>query len=93
MAGSTAVPPVQAPPHLAVFNIFAASKSEPPATMLERMQGAFDHAQYVWLSGLNKHRVAWTPQLTSYFDTHFTRIMRAGPAGSLYRRIGLKPAR
>ena len=54
---------------------------------------AFDHAQYVWLSGLNKHRVAWTPQLTSYFDTHFTRIMRAGPAGSLYRRIGLKPAR
>ena len=54
---------------------------------------AFDHAQYVWLSGLNKHRVAWTPQLTSYFDTHFTRIMRAGPPGSLYRRIGLKPAR
>ena len=54
---------------------------------------AFDHAQYVWLSGLNKHRVAWTPQLTSYFNTHFTRIMRAGPAGSLYRRIGLKPAR
>ncbi len=54
---------------------------------------AFDHAQYVWLSGLNKHRVAWTPQLTSYFNSHFTRIMRAGYAGSLYRRIGLKPAR
>jgi alpha-1,2-mannosyltransferase len=53
---------------------------------------AFDHAQYVWLSGLNKHRVAWTPQLTSYFDSHFVRIMRAGPAGSLWRRIGLKPA-
>jgi hypothetical protein len=53
---------------------------------------AFDHAQYVWLTGLNKHRVAWTPQLTSYFNTHFTRIMRAGPPGSLYRRIGLKPA-
>lgn len=52
---------------------------------------AFDHAQYVWLSGLNKHRVAWTPQLTSYFESHFTRILRAGAAGSLYRRIGLKP--
>jgi hypothetical protein len=52
---------------------------------------AFDHAQYVWLTGLNKHRVAWTPQLTSYFNSHFVRIMRAGPAGSLYRRIGLKP--
>ena len=54
---------------------------------------AFDHAQYVWLSGLNQHRVAWTPGLTSYFHSHFTRIMRAGYAGSLYRRIGLKPAR
>jgi hypothetical protein len=54
---------------------------------------AFDHAQYVWLSGLNQHRVAWTPGLRSYFHSHFTRIMRAGPAGSLYRRIGLKPAR
>jgi len=52
---------------------------------------AFDHAQYVWLTGLNKHRVAWTPQLTSYFNAHFVRIMRAGPAGSLYRRIGLNP--
>jgi len=54
---------------------------------------AFDHAQYVWLSGLNPHRVAWTPQLVRYFHSHFTRIMRAGYAGSLYRRDGLKPAR
>jgi hypothetical protein len=53
---------------------------------------AFEHAQYVWLSGLNRHRVAWTPQLTSYFDSHFTRILHAGAAGSLYRRIGLNPA-
>jgi alpha-1,2-mannosyltransferase len=53
---------------------------------------AFDHAQYVWLSGLNRHRVAWTPQLRSYFESHFTRVLRAGPAGSLYRRIGLKPS-
>jgi alpha-1,2-mannosyltransferase len=53
---------------------------------------AFDHAQYVWLSGLNNHRVAWTPALRSYFQSHFTRILHAGNAGSLYRRIGLKPA-
>jgi alpha-1,2-mannosyltransferase len=53
---------------------------------------AFDHAQYVWLSGLNTHRVAWTPRLRAYFQAHFTRILRAGNAGSLYRRIGLKPA-
>jgi hypothetical protein len=52
---------------------------------------AFDHAQYVWLSGLNNHRVAWTPTLRSYFQRHFTRILNAGTVGSLYRRIGLKP--
>jgi alpha-1,2-mannosyltransferase len=52
---------------------------------------AFDHAQYVWLSGLNYHRVAWTPALRTYFSAHFTRILHAGNAGSLYRRIGLKP--
>jgi alpha-1,2-mannosyltransferase len=52
---------------------------------------AFDHAQYVWLSGLNNHRVAWTPALRSYFQSHFTRILNAAKAGALYRRIGLKP--
>jgi hypothetical protein len=53
---------------------------------------AFDHAQYVWLSGLNNHRVAWTPQLRAYFQSHFTQILSAGHAGALYRRDGLKPA-
>ncbi|HTW00396.1 MAG TPA: phospholipid carrier-dependent glycosyltransferase [Streptosporangiaceae bacterium] len=53
---------------------------------------AFDHAQYVWLSGLNNHRVAWTPQLRAYFQSHFTQILSAGNAGHLYRRDGLKPA-
>ena len=53
---------------------------------------AFDHAQYVWLSGLNHHRVAWTPALERYFSAHFTRILNAGHAGALYRRIGLRPA-
>jgi hypothetical protein len=53
---------------------------------------AFDHAQYVWLSGLNNHRVAWTPQLRAYFHSHFTEILSARGAGHLYRRDGLKPA-
>jgi hypothetical protein len=53
---------------------------------------AFEHAQYVWLSRLNNHRVAWTPQLRSYFQAHFTRILSAGAAGALYRRTDLKPA-
>jgi alpha-1,2-mannosyltransferase len=53
---------------------------------------AFDHAQYVWLSGLSNHRVAWTPQLRAYFQSHFTQILSAGNAGGLYRRIGLTPA-
>jgi hypothetical protein len=53
---------------------------------------AFDHAQYVWLSGLSNHRVAWTPRLRAYFQSHFTQILSAGNAGGLYRRIGLKPA-
>jgi alpha-1,2-mannosyltransferase len=51
---------------------------------------AFDHAQYVWLSKLNNHRVAWTPALRTYFQAHFTAIMRVS-AGTLYRRAGLKP--
>jgi alpha-1,2-mannosyltransferase len=51
---------------------------------------AFDHAQYVWLSKLNSHRVAWTPALSSYFQRHFTRILYAEHVGALYRRIGLK---
>jgi alpha-1,2-mannosyltransferase len=50
---------------------------------------AFDHAQYVWLSGLNNHRVAWTPALRSYFQRHFTQILNAGNVGALYRRAGL----
>jgi hypothetical protein len=53
---------------------------------------AFDHAQYVWLSGKYNHRVAWTPQLRAYLQSHFTEILSAGNAGHLYRRIGLKPA-
>ncbi len=52
---------------------------------------AFHHAQYVWLSRLNGHRVAWTPALSGYFLAHFTEILSGGYAGALYRRTGLKP--
>jgi len=77
---------------------YALSHGRDPETGAARYQAvdavwtyAFDHAQYVWLSGLNNHRVAWTPALRSYFQRHFTRILYAGNAGALYRRIGLKP--
>ncbi len=77
---------------------YALSHGRDPETGAARYQAvdavwtyAFDHAQYVWLSGLNNHRVAWTPALRSYFQSHFTQILRAGNAGALYRRIGLKP--
>jgi alpha-1,2-mannosyltransferase len=78
---------------------FALSQGRDPETGAAKYKAvdavwtyAFDHAQYVWLSGLNYHRVAWTPALKTYFSAHFTRILHAGNAGSLYRRIGLKPA-
>jgi hypothetical protein len=77
---------------------YALSHGRDPETGAARYQAvdavwtyAFDHAQYVWLSGLNNHRVAWTPALKSYFRRHFTRILDAGNAGALYRRAGLKP--
>jgi hypothetical protein len=50
---------------------------------------AFHHAQYIWLSGLNNHRVAWTPELRGYFQSHFRQILSAGHGGALYRRDGL----
>jgi alpha-1,2-mannosyltransferase len=75
---------------------YALSDGRDPETGAARYQAvdavwtyAFDHAQYVWLSRLNTHRVAWTPALRSYFQRHFTRILHAY-AGALYRRIGLK---
>jgi alpha-1,2-mannosyltransferase len=77
---------------------YALSHGRDPETGAARYQAvdavwtyAFDHAQYVWLSGLNNHRVAWTAVLRSYFQRHFTRILYAGNAGALYRRIGLRP--
>lgn len=49
---------------------------------------SFHHAQYVWLSRLETHRVPWTPQLRAYFHDHFIRILSNGKASALYRRTG-----
>jgi hypothetical protein len=35
---------------------------------------AFAHAQYVWLTGLNRRRIAWTPALTAYFEANFAHV-------------------
>ena len=45
---------------------------------------AFAHAQYVWLSDLNRRRIAWTPQLTRYFQTHFEPVRAPGAPPGLY---------
>jgi alpha-1,2-mannosyltransferase len=63
-------------------------------------QQAFEQARYVWLIGNNGYtgaRIAWTPALHAYFETHFRLIglpssyLGAGnvPRGGLYiRRTG-----
>jgi hypothetical protein len=52
---------------------------------------SFGHAQYVWLSGREQHRIPWTPALMTYFRGHFTRTVAVGKGGisGLYRRDGL----
>ena len=52
-------------------------------------RSSFGHAQYVWLSHLQSHRVPWTPALRAYFRDHFTLMLRAKRATGVYRRIGL----
>ena len=60
-------------------------------------QQAFQQARYVWLIGNNGYtgaRIAWTPALHAYFETHFRLIglpssrLGAGnvPRGGLYIR-------
>jgi glycosyl transferase family 87 len=48
---------------------------------------AFAHAQYVWLSDLNRRRIAWTPPLTTYFRTHFQPVHTPGAPPGLYIRM------
>ena len=65
-------------------------------------QQAFRQARYVWLIGNNGYtgaRIAWTPALHAYFETHFRLIglpsshLGAGnvPRGGLYIRISGSP--
>ena len=62
-------------------------------------QQAFEQARYVWLIGNNGYtgaRIAWTPALHAYFETHFRLIGLPGanlgagdvPQGGLYIRNG-----
>jgi alpha-1,2-mannosyltransferase len=62
-------------------------------------QQAFEQARYVWLIGNNGYtgaRIAWTPALHAYFETHFRLIGLPGanlgagdvPQGGLYIRKG-----
>ena len=63
---------------------------------------AFQQARYVWLIGNNGYtgaRIAWTPALHAYFETHFRLIGLPGsnlgagnvPRGGLYIRISGSP--
>jgi hypothetical protein len=35
---------------------------------------AFAHAQYVWLTGLSRLRIAWNPALRAYFEANFVHV-------------------
>ncbi len=35
---------------------------------------AFAHAQYVWLTGLSRLRIAWNPALRAYFKANFVHV-------------------
>jgi len=53
------------------------------------MRNAFDHAQYVWLSGTyNRRRIAWTPALRAYFRRNFAWVLTDNHGDALYRRKG-----
>jgi hypothetical protein len=54
-------------------------------------RSAFEHAQYVWLTGLNHRRIAWTPALTAYFHANFVHVANHTHDLRLYVRKGLHP--
>jgi hypothetical protein len=54
-------------------------------------RGAFDHAQYVWLTTLNARRIPWTPALRAYFSKDFAVVLKDGRRDTLYARRGLRP--
>jgi hypothetical protein len=58
---------------------------EVPAVAAE-WHSAFAHSQWVLLTYLAIHRIAWTPQLKDYFHTHFTQVRIRNRALRLYKR-------
>jgi hypothetical protein len=52
---------------------------------------AFSGARFVWLSALNRRRIAWSPALRGYFRAHFTRVLIDRRGDALYRRAGAPP--
>jgi hypothetical protein len=46
----------------------------------------FAHAQYAWLSVYSHRRIAWSPALRAYFDSHFVPVMSDSRGDVLYRR-------
>ena len=48
------------------------------APLVAVWRSSFGHAQYIWLSRLEKRRVPWTPALMAYFRDHFTLILSTG---------------
>jgi hypothetical protein len=52
-------------------------------------RSALEHAQYVWLTGLNHLRIAWTPALTAYFKENFVHVANHTRDLRLYVRKGL----
>ncbi len=49
---------------------------------------AFEGARFVWLSTLNRRRIAWSPALRAYFIAHFARVRTDRRGDALYRRTG-----
>ena len=52
---------------------------------------AFAHAQYVWLTVLNRLRIAWTPALRAYFNANFVHVANHMHGLRLYVRKGFHP--
>ena len=46
----------------------------------------FAHARYAWLSALSRRRIAWSPALRAYFNSHFVLVMSDSRGDVLYRR-------
>lgn len=50
---------------------------------------AFAHAQYVWLTGLSRLRIAWNPALRAYFKANFAHVANQTHDLRLYVRKDL----